>query len=345
MGRFEQVKDKYNDLVRSEIAKNSDILKESLVEYFGEENRSLIEAKFKEIVFIYYVNWETINMVTRKLREEFKDNFKPYFEFKEARESVYFSFVNDKVLPDEYVGTTDEGVFRSSALYMYVLERIKQVNPYAYIVHSFLGEIRMVCFNLFLTSERSLIHEVLHNLTCEWILRMEEEKVTYIVEKSGLNVFDDRKIIDKNLEELINDLMAEKVYEIFKRRGGDLTSFLMGNVYEPVYDYNHYLVKGFFSSFEEPLKNARLKENMNAIINRVGKSNYNLLCEMVNLYYQEDRFLTPAEEESILRNINPIINAMKEYDEAHQEMNEEEISEYLKSLEKMGKTITLINKN
>lgn len=342
MSRYSELLKGYDSLVKRELEKNNEILKESFIEYFGEQRRTLINALFEEIVYVYYVNWDTINLVCRKA--DGRDKFKPYFEFYEARESMFLSFMQGQVFPDNFVGTTDESVFFNINIYTYVLARLKQVDPYSYLKSDLFGTKRMICFNLFLTSEEALIHEINHALTSAWMLKKVEDDRVLLFEKTGLTIYDDEETEDEILEELITDKSSLKIYEIFKRRGGDLTSFLMGGIYESVYAYNHYLVEEFFDTFEDILKDARIDENKNALIKRVGKESYYLLCQLINNYYALECEPDEKVKTGNLARILSVVDYMKEYARIQEKLTDEDLKEYYKYLEGIGKKVIILNK-
>lgn len=342
MSKYGELRKKYDILVKTELKKNEEILKESFIEYFGEENRSLIESRFKEIVYIYYINWDIISFVCEKVPKEYQDNFKPYFEFREKRESCYYSFIGDRIFPDCFIGTSDENVFFYESIYAYILERLKLKNPYCSLKNTYYGPKRLICFNLFVTDEKAIIHEINHSITKAWILRMFEDNMETIYAKSGLNYEDG--IDDDVLEELITDKSSLKIYEIFKRRGGDLTSFLMGGIYESAYEYNHYLVERFFEYFEDLLKIARIGENKNLLLKKVGKEGYRLLCEAINDCYVTDGKVTDKNQKRNLKRINSIVDYMEEYAKSQEELSDDDINSYYQYLRDLGKKVTILNK-
>lgn len=344
MSRYGVLRREYDSLVKEELKKNDEILKESFIEYFGEENRALIESRFKEIVYIYYINWDTITLVCRKSREEDRDKFKPYFDFYEARDDLYCSFVKDQIFPNNFIGTTDEDIFLNVNIYIYVLERLKKINPYSRLKKDYLGTKRLICFNLFLTSEEAFIHEIGHAITSSWIFKVIKDNTEYIYEKTGLRVNDDGETPDDILEELINDKMSLKIYEIFKRRGGDLSSFLMGGIYGPVYSYNHYLVDKFFDAFEDLLKEVRIGENKNHLLKKVGKESYDLLCSLINEYYVTEAEPPEGTKECNLNRIHSVVDYMEEYVKFQEDLSDDDINRYYQYLESLGKKVTILNK-
>lgn len=341
MMRYAELKDKYNNLAKSELKKNEDILKESFIEYFGEKYRTLLESRFKEIIYIYYVNWQTIYKVTSK--EDNKDKFVPYFEFLEARENMFYSFIHGNIMPDCFIGTSDENVFDTLSIYDFILARMKQIDPYSFIHNDMYGSKRLVCFNLFLTDERVLLHELVHSLVGELILKVRDSKRELRVEKIGISIYDDAESVEDIFEELVVDKISGKIYEIFKRRGGDLSSFLSGGIYEGSYEPNYYLIDEFFDAFEEELKNVLMTDNKNGLLEKVGKDKYYLFCKLVN-----DGFVSGYPTDSVMENnmkkIRDVVNDMMEYAKNYREYSEDDWNQYFAYLKSMGKSVTVLNK-
>lgn len=343
MMRYAELKDKYDNLAKSELKKNEDILKESFIEYFGEEYRALLEKRFKEIIYIYYVNWQTIYKVTSRESLAKEEKFKPYFEFLEARENMFYSFIHGNIMPDCFIGTSDEYVFDTLSIYDFVLARMKQIDSYSFIHNDMHGSKRLVCFNLFLTDERVLIHELVHSLVGELILKVRDSKRELSVEKIGISIYDDRESLEDVFEELVVDKISGKIYEIFKRRGGDLSSFLSGGIYGGSYALNYYLIDEFFDAFEEELKRVLMTDNKNYLLEKVGKDNYYQYCKLIN-----DNFVSGYPSDSFkkknINKINLIVNSMMENVKRQEEYSEDDWNQYFAYLRSMGKKVTVLNK-
>lgn len=80
MSKFEKLKLKYDNLIKGTLENNKKILIESFVEYYGEEYRTIIEKRYNEITFVYYVDWKTIDLVVKRFIPQV-ENPNEYEEF------------------------------------------------------------------------------------------------------------------------------------------------------------------------------------------------------------------------------------------------------------------------
>lgn len=80
--------------------------------------------------------------------------------------------IGDRKIPGNFIGTTDESIFSTDDIYEHVLKKMQCVNPYnCSFIHQF-DITKVVGFNLFLTDEKSFIHEINHALTNSWFLKI-----------------------------------------------------------------------------------------------------------------------------------------------------------------------------
>ncbi|MCX4364296.1 MAG: hypothetical protein OSJ70_00795 [Bacilli bacterium] len=354
MKNLSELREKYNALVKREIAKNKEILLESFIEYYGEKNRRVIESRFNQIVFAYYVDFDTIDYFIKTNENLQSEKYRPFLEFKDAHNDGSAEF-NDKILPYNFMGITDERVLDNDVILNKIKSRIQGKNPFSsYIRDPWTKEItRLVCFELFSSSEQTVIHEINHSVTRdrEFEFISEDWSRGGSVEKIGLMVDDDDESIqDGLLEELINDKTSIEIAKIFKRRGGDLSSFLMGGVYMSSYELNYYMIDEFFQHFEEFLKDARIGDNKNNIIKRVGKENYALFCQKINRYYAVKdtpyivkNYLSDEYKDKVLEDLSSLVALMKEYSDTSEYYSKEELEQYYEYLKKQGHNVIILN--
>ena len=94
MSKFKKLKIKYDNSIKETLNSNKDILIESFVEYYGEEYRNKIEKRYNEITFVYYVDWETIDLAVEFFIPQ-AENPDEYLEFvelfnsKETTETIF----------------------------------------------------------------------------------------------------------------------------------------------------------------------------------------------------------------------------------------------------------------
>ncbi|MDE5630297.1 MAG: hypothetical protein K2I70_01730, partial [Bacilli bacterium] len=300
------------------------------------------------------VNWDTIENFIKDKGEAYKEKYKPFWEFAKALKDG-INIVGGHAFPNNFVGTTKEKIFEKDIIYEKVCERLNSKSPCSsYIRDAWTHEVtRLVCFELFSSSEETLIHEVNHSITRDREFEFVSEDWMYggNVEKIGLMVDDDDEIVqDGLLEELINDKASIEIAKIFKRRGGDLSSFLIGGVYMSSYELNHYMIEEFFKIFEEYLKEARISENKNEIVKRVGKENYALFCQFINRYYvvkdtpyPVDNYPDEEYKEKVLERISSLVSLMKEFVATSRDFTKEELEEYYDYLRSQGHNVVILN--
>ena len=118
----------------------------------------------------------------------------------------------------------------------------------------------------------------------------------------------------------------------------------MGGIYESAYEYNHYLVERFFDAFEDLLKEARIGENKNLLLKKVGKEGYCLLCELINDCYVTDARVSDEDQKRNLKRIHSLVDYMEEHAASQEELCGYDINSYYQYLESMGKKVTILNK-
>lgn len=60
MRNYQELKKKYNELIPQVLKNNQSILIESFIEYYLKYNRKIIEQRYNDIIFVYYLNIEYI---------------------------------------------------------------------------------------------------------------------------------------------------------------------------------------------------------------------------------------------------------------------------------------------
>ncbi len=111
---------------------------------------------------------------------------------------------------------------------------------------------------------------------------------------------------------------------------------------------NLYLIDEFYDTFKEYIKIARISENKNALIERIGKTNYKHFINLVNLGYTRQYSDLSIIEEIKKRNlskIKPVIEEMKKEAKNSHEMLQQELDEYYEYLKSQGFKIKILNDN
>lgn len=125
MTKYDKLKKKYDNLIRHSLEKNKRILIESFVEYYGEEFRYLIEKRYNEITFIYYIDW---NMVINEFLPKIDntDKYVDFINFSNSRKKTLLSELLKKVqrpikLPDNLIGMIDTSIINDDTIVKLVI--------------------------------------------------------------------------------------------------------------------------------------------------------------------------------------------------------------------------------
>lgn len=205
----------------------------------------------------------------------------------------------------------------------------------------------VICFEILPLPENAIIHEINHAITRdEVILIMEENQTISSVHKIGLIVDVDTSYQNNNeiiIEELINDKTSQDITKIFKQKGGDLTSFCLNIPFIYPYQENFYLIDEFYDTFKEYIKISRISDNKNALVERIGKTNYDNYENMVNSLYTKDTSkIDKLKEENHLK-IKNMIAEMKKVDNNSHDISKQDLDDYLEDLKNQGFKIKMIN--
>lgn len=362
MSLYEKLKSKYDKLIKDSLNSNKKILIESFVEYYGEEYRNTIEKKLNDIDFVFYINWESIITTIKEYipNVENPNKYEDFINFvnsktkKESFFTKYFKSMTEKSsLPDNIVGTTNPSIFNIPYI-KFVLPKFLD-SPSArcccYTDES-LNVNKVIFFAILCLSEKTIIHEINHAITNDIIaFNYNDEKIKERLFKSGLftDVTGQSEKNENILEELINEKAALEITKIFKQKGGDFSSFCLNvpTLFCP-YNMNLYLIDEFYDTFKEYIKIARISENKNVLIERIGKTNYENFIKLVNSCYTRQYSDLSIIEEIKKRNlpkIKQIIDEMKKEAKNSHEMSQQELDEYFEQLKNQGFKVKMINDN
>lgn len=354
MSKYEKLKAKYDNLIRETLASNKKILIESFVDYYGEEYRSIIEKRYNEITFIYYVDWETIHLIVEKFIPQIENpdeylDFVNLYNSKKTKQTIFAKFFktmkkkND--LPDNLIGTTNSSILNNDYIKNYLFKIFNSPSPVSFNYGSIMNMDRIISFQILSLSERAIIHEINHSITRDNIAYIiEENKLIGAIHKSGLNIDHAyQNNIEKIIEELINEKASQEIVKIFKEKGGDLSSFCFDIPLAYMYEHNLYLIDEFYDTFKKYIKIARISDNKNALIDRIGKTNYEKYISMVNSCYTEDLSIVDLLKEENQPKIKIIIDKMKNVANNSHDISQQELNDYYDHLKNQGFKVKLLN--
>lgn len=335
---YEILKKKYERLYNKTIEDNKEILIESFVEYYGEKHRDEIVSRFNEIIFIYYINWERFLKVLNfiDLRKEENIIFKDVNDFFEYRTK------KDDNFKDSFVGTSNKKLLKNiliaSAVKEKFIETFSNGDPlYLGVMEDKSKMDRLIFLPIVTHNKTTIIHEINHALT-DFPLLLDDLKNKF-ESKMGIQMNDDEEFF----HELINERASLEIYEIFKRRGGNLTHLYFSNHFNSYYTYNTYLIDEFYNKFKRIIKESYITLNKNNLIERIGKDNYQELVDMVNKYYNKDLTLSRKNKKETKEVRKRLVRRMQKKVINTEDLTKEDLEKFYKELEQVGKKVTILN--
>ena len=353
MATFEELKTRYNSLVSETLERNKQTIIDSLVDYYGENHRDIIEHRYNEIIFVYYVYWDTIDFIMKDyitpLNEE---KLKDIVELANSRtekpnKSKKFFSLKDKRkdIPDNFIGTTKNELLKNIEIRQYLRELCATADSMYCPVGNPVNPHRMISFQIPLLPENCIIHEINHSITRNnlAIIKISLTKIAKTI-KTGLSITISGVNGDEAmLEELLNDKTALEITDIFKKKGGDLTPICKNIPFLFPYRKNFYLIDDFYNEFKNYIKEARITENKNILVNKVGKENYEELKNLIEEYYIDDLTKLEEKRKEAEPKIKSVIEKMKLYASKTHDLTQEELEDYYESLRREGKNIRVLN--
>ena len=357
MKKLEELKIKYDSIIKESLATNQDILLESFIEYYGEEHRKAIVKNFSEITFAYYVDFPILDLVVDEYIPQTKnpEKYENFIQFRLAhqetekgKKSLLSRFTRrlsrkgKLEQPENMVGITNEKVLEEEFIKNKLSRIFQNINPTHFNYGSANNMRRIVAFPLLITSDKSIIHEINHSITNNSLALVVDDnyKVTAAVTKVGLDVTSTNEHTEeKTVEELLNEKASLDITEIFHRRGGNLSSFCFDIPLINYYGDNLYLIDEFYSNFIDLLKIARITENKNLLVQKIGKENYQRLTQIVKSNYIETTEYTLKPNEEVQSELHELIVVMKKNASSSHEIEREDLQKYYQELREQGYTV------
>ncbi len=334
MEKLKELAEKYSILVKKTLKDNEKILIDSFAEYYGEDYRSIIEARYKEITYAYYIDWRYIsktNILLQKL-----DNETIIQNLKELKESKPI-WRNLNIFSTSLIGTTNDMILEDKVIKYIIFYCLWQhrTRNFNYCNNNYY---RVILFPLFMATECSIIHEINHAITSNIMFQFKNK----VIEKKGINVLPDKKAII--LEELLNEIASRFITDIFKRKGGDLSSFCINVDLYNVYQNNFHLINEFFANFKSYIDKARISGNQKELLNRIGKEEFYKFASLVNDYFRSNAYLIDEKtKNNQILSLEKILNKMKLNSLSAKDLTEEDLNNYYRLLEEQGRKVTILN--
>lgn len=329
---FDSICKKYSDEYFEEIEKNKKILIEAFVIYYGEKYRNIITERFNSISFATFLSTNLIKDL--KINEQSDNEF------------IYNLIYLHKFYCDNptYVGFT----YDKNALYKFddefaenLKKKLSTSNLNGFEHHSYDTSNNRTLYSVFLAlfvSDRTLIHEINHAITSTVISMLENDFEKFLIYKTGISVALKDNVNNEEFEEVLNELSAKEITEIFHNLGGCVQKRKVSytnSIYVELFPY----VLKFYNKYKDLIKEARITENKNILFTKIEKGKYNIYANLIKIKYIiiKKTDLSSLKLDYDLDEINSLIDSMdKEY-------VEEDINGYIEELRKQGNSVTLLN--
>lgn len=259
--------DTYNIFYNKKINDNKSKLIEAFVIYYGEEYRTRVTNKINSIIFTWF-------------RHSFLDDF--YYKYKnDLNNSKDIKYFLDYDI-NEIIGSTDD-----VSLYKRNIKDVLDGSKYNLAANiSLFNEnsiIETINIPIFIVTDRVLIHEINHVVVRDNMFYIEENGDESLIRKDGLDV-DTKYTI---FEEIINDLSARDITNIYHKLGGTIfdTKFKVCNDYEKLFP----IVEQFYYKYIDILKDVRISLNYNELFKYIDKNIYDKYVKFINKVFYVKR--------------------------------------------------------
>lgn len=284
--------------INKDIINNSQKIIDSIVDYYGEQYRKVITEKYNNIVFVYYIsNFLIFYILDKSIEKSKKGEEIEYgdilglclYLYKSGTYKNYLTANNFKqqnidLLTKKMIGISDEAILKDSKLFiqiLYMINKLEADNPYEYNIPSedMTSLNTIIALPIYCVDDESLIHEINHAI-CTNIVRTSKNN-EYLIQ-TGLRV--SNQLITNDIMELVNDAQAMKIYDIFKNKyhGSIFTSLTNDSVDKEAEQNKYSVIKLFFETFENELKETCISGNLNILFNKLSSHNFQLICSIIN---------------------------------------------------------------
>lgn len=293
----------YTNILNKRFLENKDKLIESFIEYYGEKHRDRIKVIYDNTIIVYYVGQNITDLINTYNLFEFELNLQQKEMYEMEKKLASDILTDEEKNKIRYVGSnkTDEFTNEELSVIINTVVNTTKSNTPKKMLWIFEGKIhRFIFLPSYIWTDFSIIHEMNHQMTSDGLLLIEsEDDNNSHISISGLNIdgynsSDEERVI----EELINEMSTMEITKIFHAKGGTyVEENIKGDISEESnYRKNFYLVEKFYTYFKDVIKEARISENKNLLLQTCGKGNYYKLVNLVNQYYNTGFTTKKAKE-------------------------------------------------
>ena len=183
------------------------------------------------------------------------------------------------------------------------------------------------------TNEHVLIHELNHAIVSTPIALVKDKHNEGIVEKGGLFIhgtINGKK--EEDIEEIINDIAASEILDIFHKLGGRINTPMLNDTYKEWEILKNANLK-FYEKYKDVIKEARITDNKNLLFRYIAKDKYNEYVSLLNQLLKNNG------------NVNTDISDMMQQlvDMMDREYVDIDIDGFIEELRSQGKEVILLN--
>lgn len=257
---------------------------EAFVRVYGEKHRAKITSTILNMSYIFFISREFNNYIKSSFRNFRKKDLaivKSYLKYLNKQDNRFNTVApddEDKFIVKNYLSrypykAEDYCAFKDS-----LEDDYPCCSAALYIVGNDYFASQYICLPIFTIDLKTIIHELNHALN-----------ITILGYTDDLLLMR-TQFKKESSEELVNDFIAELVYETYLEIGGvipkPLKRFKIGNEYE----YKDYIVAHLFVKLIDIILESRISENFNLFYELVGKDKTEELENIMSELYTKNYF-------------------------------------------------------
>lgn len=263
----DKITKEYAKKITNRIQTYKELIIESFVEFYGENYKKIIIDRFNDISFLYYINDVTIFYIVDSLKQGHEEKLKniifimPYIVY-----LIENNLYRQELTPDNFyklgmnkiIGFSDKKLLLDEKLVDYSIAialRENNESPYECNLPTDKSFKRVIALPIFCVDDKDLFHEINHAISSEIVIKNDKPII-----KCGFDYGNEEK---EYYNEILNDMIALEVYNIFKKKCTEniLEDNIMKDVFHVKYTDYHYLISKFYEKNKNSIKLSYIDSN------------------------------------------------------------------------------------
>lgn len=263
------------------------ILFEAFIEFYGEEEREKLIKEIDDIPFLFLLSDVAYLSCKNIPNDYFAKRLELYFRHNRLfLNSLARKGVNKRKILHERVKQSMLTKYPQESFEYYLHENFILELSNATTHFDIDGTNPIIILPIYFITDQIIIHEIDHVLTTP---------------KREGNLFPSEEV-----DELINELIAQDVLKIFRNLGGRILPYELDIKLE--YEDNLFLMKDFYERFKDLIKKCVRNDNLKILEDNLGKENLRVYFALVKKLYYKNH-ITDKD----LKRIRFLINQMDIY--------------------------------